>query len=95
VFLPAGVRADQAEDADLFPLVDAHQPHMAETMRQLRTQPEQIAALLDRLQQVITNGDADPAVIIAQIEPLADQVEAHLDYEEKMLLPVLDTLTSG
>lgn len=30
-----------------------------------------------------------------QVEQLVAKVEAHLDYEEKMLLPVLGTLTAG
>jgi deazaflavin-dependent oxidoreductase (nitroreductase family) len=84
-----------AEDAELFPLIDTHQPQLAHAMRQLRQQHEHIATLLERLQQVITAGNADRATIIAQVEHLVDEVEAHLDYEEETLLPVVDTLTPG
>lgn len=50
------------------------------------------SALLARLQRVITDTDADRAGVAAQVGQLADEVEAHLDSEEKTLL-VLETLT--
>jgi deazaflavin-dependent oxidoreductase (nitroreductase family) len=85
----------QAEDVDLFPFVDAQQPRLAGAVRQLRRQHEQIAALLARLQQVITDAGAHRAEVAAQVEQLVAEVGVHLEYEEKMLLPVLDALTTG
>ncbi|MGK5672850.1 nitroreductase/quinone reductase family protein [Micromonospora sp. URMC 106] len=77
------------EDAGLFVALDG-QPDLAATLARLREEHRRIAALVERLQQVVNATDADPAEVRREVERLTTELEAHLAYEEEHLIPVLD-----
>ncbi|MFG3706537.1 nitroreductase/quinone reductase family protein [Micromonospora sp. NPDC047670] len=77
------------EDAGLFVALDG-QPELAATLARLREEHRRIAALVERLQQVVNATDADPAEVRREVERLTTELEAHLAYEEEQLIPVLD-----
>ncbi|MFI6296352.1 nitroreductase/quinone reductase family protein [Nonomuraea sp. NPDC050790] len=78
------------EDRGLFPAVSAQHPELAEVMDRLRDEHEKVAALLARLQEVISGENVDSPSVLKEVEELASAVEQHLDYEEEQLIPVLD-----
>jgi hypothetical protein len=45
--------------------------------------------LLDELQEVISD-NADPLLVLPEVERLADELERHLSFEEEQLIPILD-----
>lgn len=85
----------RSEDAQMFPVVDEHHPELADAVRRLREEHAAMAKLLEELQRVIGSDDADRAAVRAEVDRLTAAVEAHLDYEEEQLLPILDALPAG
>ncbi|WP_372495117.1 hemerythrin domain-containing protein [Micromonospora phytophila] len=81
------------EDAGMFAALDTRRPDLASTLERLRREHRQIAALVARLQQVISATDADPVTVRREVERLTAEVEDHLTYEEEQLIPVLDAPT--
>ena len=79
----------------MFPVVDQHHPELGDAVRRLRAEHAAMAGLLEELQRVIASDDADRATVRADVERLTAAVEAHLDYEEEQLLPILDALPAG
>lgn len=77
------------EDVGLFVALDG-QPALAATLARLREEHRRIAALVERLQQVVDATDADPVEVRREVERLTTELEAHLAYEEEQLIPVLD-----
>lgn len=82
----------RGEDDQMLPVVDQHHPELADAVRRLREEHTAMEALLQELQQVIGSDDADRATVRAEFDRLTAAVEAHLDYEEEQLLPVLDRI---
>ncbi|HLU73287.1 MAG TPA: nitroreductase/quinone reductase family protein [Nonomuraea sp.] len=80
------------EDAHLFPHLDRQYPEIADVMARLRREHEEMARLLAELQQLLTAGHLDRAALSAEVDRLTAEVEAHLDYEEENLIPVLDAM---
>ncbi|MFI9556899.1 nitroreductase/quinone reductase family protein [Nonomuraea endophytica] len=78
------------EDRGLFPALSAQHPELAEVMDRLGAEHEKVAALLARLQEVVSTGSADTQAVLKEVEELASAVEQHLDYEEEQLIPILD-----
>ncbi|MEO3798250.1 nitroreductase/quinone reductase family protein [Nonomuraea sp. B10E15] len=76
------------EDTMMFPGLAEGHPSLAPTLERLAKEHERIAALLEELKQTLS-GD-DPLKVRAEIERLADELEAHLRYEEEQLIPILD-----
>lgn len=83
----------RGEDDQMLPVVDQHHPELADAVRRLRDEHTAMETLLQELQQVIESDDADRATVRAEFDRLTAAVEAHLDYEEEQLLPVLDRLS--
>ncbi|WP_433833522.1 nitroreductase/quinone reductase family protein [Actinoplanes sp. CA-015351] len=79
------------EDGGLFPGLEAARPDLAPVLERLRAEHERMAVLLDQLQAVLAGPVHDRAVLVAEVDRLAALVEDHLDYEEKSLIPVLDS----
>ncbi|MER6322504.1 nitroreductase/quinone reductase family protein [Streptomyces coelicoflavus] len=79
-----------SEDGHLFPGIARHHPHLTDVFDRLadehrtvaRVQGE-LAALLDGL------AIADPARFRVELDEMSAQLNAHLDYEEEVLLPLL------
>ncbi|MBB3036367.1 nitroreductase/quinone reductase family protein [Hoyosella altamirensis] len=77
------------EDNGIYPLIDANRPELADAMTRLRAEHSALAKLLEELQAFISRANADPVAARAEVDRLSAAVEAHLDYEEQQLLPVL------
>jgi deazaflavin-dependent oxidoreductase (nitroreductase family) len=78
------------EDTATFPMLGRHHPELAEVLARLATEHEKMADLLAELRQVLAEEGAEPAAVLAQVERITGDLEAHLDYEEEHLVPVLD-----
>ena len=90
------------ESAGMFPaLVDAD-PALAPTVRRLDEEHEKLAALLEELQNLLgpdgtsaDGGNGNPTVrLLAEVDRITEELEAHLRYEEEQLIPVLQGATS-
>ncbi|MEU5861151.1 hemerythrin domain-containing protein [Nonomuraea sp. NPDC047529] len=73
------------EDRVAFPFLEGRRPELKEPLDRLRREHEVIAALVEELRAA-----GDPATI----ERVAAELEAHFDYEERALVPVLNSLES-
>lgn len=78
----------EGEDAGIFPHLASRYPEAEPVIDRLRAEHESIAALVAELNDVIAGGDQP--TLLAQVERIADELEKHLAYEEKQLIPLLD-----
>ncbi|MGA5419230.1 nitroreductase/quinone reductase family protein [Streptomyces lavendulocolor] len=78
------------EDTMLFPMLADRHPGLVPVMDRLKQEHVQIAALLADLQKVVSDDQADARHVLAEVERLTSELEAHLVYEEEHLLPLLD-----
>ncbi|RMI40020.1 nitroreductase/quinone reductase family protein [Streptomyces triticirhizae] len=86
-----GLRTHHAgEDAAILPAVERSHPEVAPVIRRLREEHRAVAALTERLREVVNGGGADREETVATVTELTGRLEAHLDYEEEHLLPFLD-----
>lgn len=79
-----------AEDNGMFPALEAAHPELAEPLARLRREHAVVAELLERLQSLVSDGGGDPEAVLAELDRLAQELEAHLDYEEEQLIPLLN-----
>ncbi|WP_025620534.1 nitroreductase family deazaflavin-dependent oxidoreductase [Salinispora cortesiana] len=84
----------RSEDDQLLPVVTQHHPELADAVRRLRAEHTAMDALLQQLQQVVGAAEVDRASVRTEVDRLSAAVEAHLDYEEAQLLPILDRLSA-
>lgn len=79
-----------SEDAGMLPALERQHPHLRETVERLREEHRTVerlrAALVDLLAEVST---ADPDRFRAELDRITRELTAHLDHEERELLPVL------
>ncbi|WP_219514494.1 nitroreductase/quinone reductase family protein [Nonomuraea ceibae] len=75
------------EDTRMFPHLDGARPDLAPVLARLREEHRVIQELVDELQKVVASGGGD---VLAEVERLTAELEAHLDYEEEHLVPVLN-----
>jgi deazaflavin-dependent oxidoreductase (nitroreductase family) len=78
------------EDEHLFPGLESRDPALAPVLDRLREEHQVIARLLEQLQSVLRADDLAPAALLAEVERLTRELEAHLDYEEEQLVPLLN-----
>ncbi|WP_308250569.1 hemerythrin domain-containing protein [Nonomuraea rhizosphaerae] len=78
------------EDAVLFPHLAGTDPELAEVLARLRSEHQVVARLLTRIRELLA-GDAPVA---AELDRLSRELEAHLDYEEEQLVPLLNKMTT-
>ncbi|MDP9794473.1 deazaflavin-dependent oxidoreductase (nitroreductase family) [Catenuloplanes nepalensis] len=74
----------RGEDGGIFPAVLARSPELAPVIDRLSTEHKAIAALIEELEAAVRTENPLP-----QVERLIDELEAHLRYEEEMLVPLL------
>ncbi|MEV0149234.1 MULTISPECIES: hemerythrin domain-containing protein [unclassified Nonomuraea] len=79
------------EDDVLFPHLDGLHPELAAVLGRLRDEHQVVGRLLARIRSLVATGD--PVEIGDELERLARELEAHLDYEEKQLVPLLNAMT--
>jgi deazaflavin-dependent oxidoreductase (nitroreductase family) len=78
------------EDLGIFPFLGGRHPKLAPVLDRLRQEHEAIAELLEQLSGVLAADDqAEPDRVLAQVERLTAELEAHLTYEEEQLIPLL------
>ncbi len=77
-----------AEDGGMFPAIAAARPDLADVLERLRAEHGVVADLIARLQQAI---EADGPVL-PEVDALIERLEAHLDWEEQQLVPVLNAV---
>ncbi|WP_440073373.1 nitroreductase/quinone reductase family protein [Streptosporangium sp. OZ121] len=77
------------EDIAMFPFLAGRHPELAPTLERLSREHERITVLIEELREVLSTEGADPPLVLAEVERLADELERHLTYEEEQLLPVL------
>ncbi|MGW8375494.1 nitroreductase/quinone reductase family protein [Streptomyces sp. ODS28] len=79
-----------SEDAHLLPALATAHPHLAGALERLRTEHRTIARLQARLLDLLSAIEAAKDVeFLAQLDALSAELTAHLEYEERELLPVL------
>ncbi|MCW2912841.1 MAG: cation-binding protein [Actinomycetia bacterium] len=81
------------EDGQMFPTLERQHPELAEPLARLGREHEVITRLLADIQRLSSSDDVDPATLLAEFDRLATELEAHLDYEEEQLVPILNTVT--
>ncbi|NUW37543.1 hemerythrin domain-containing protein [Nonomuraea sp. SMC257] len=84
------------EDDVLFPHLDGLHPELAAVLDRLRDEHQVVARLLARIRTLVgaleaQGGGADE--VGEELERLARELEAHLDYEEEQLVPLLNAMT--
>ncbi|MET9344620.1 nitroreductase/quinone reductase family protein [Nonomuraea sp. NPDC003804] len=79
-----------AEDNVAFPHLEETHPELADALARLRREHTVVARLIRRLRALLDEG-GDAA---GEVERLAAELEAHFDYEEEQLVPVLNAMTS-
>ncbi|MEO3889908.1 nitroreductase/quinone reductase family protein [Nonomuraea sp. B5E05] len=77
------------EDGFMFPALGGRHPELAPALERLRAEHEVVQELLDRLRAVLADGDLAPQMLLAEVNRLTEELEAHLDYEEEQLMPLL------
>ncbi|QBI55802.1 nitroreductase/quinone reductase family protein [Streptomonospora litoralis] len=80
------------EDGGVFPAVAGSHPELSEVMTRLGEEHERVAELLERLQSVLADAETDAATVRNDVDRLITDLEAHLDYEEQQLVPVLNAM---
>ena len=81
----------RSEDATLFPLVLRDVPELAGTVRKLVQDHNMITQLIGDLEQALT-AKSEQAVLLRHLDGIDAVMETHFRFEEKQLVPVLDTM---
>ncbi len=68
-------------------------PDLAPALDRLREEHETVATLLTTLRTTLDRTDTTPADLLPDIDRLITDLEAHLTYEENILLPLLRPTT--
>ncbi|MGX2995786.1 nitroreductase/quinone reductase family protein [Streptomyces sp. JNUCC 64] len=78
------------EDAHVFPALAARNPHLADVFERLRTEHVTVARLQRELSALLSEiTRADPERFREELARMSSELNAHLDYEEESLLPLL------
>lgn len=78
------------EDGHLFPVLGQRHPHLRDALDRLREEHHTVATINGELLTLLADIDtADPQRFSTELERLSVELNAHLDYEEQHLLPVL------
>ncbi|MFI7611051.1 nitroreductase/quinone reductase family protein [Nonomuraea terrae] len=80
----------EREDGFMFPALERRYPELAPVMDRLRAEHATVARLLGELKALLAADDTDPGTLLAEVERLTRELEAHLDYEEEHLVPLLN-----
>ncbi|KJK44316.1 cation-binding protein [Streptomyces sp. NRRL F-4428] len=81
------------EDAHMFPALAAQNPHLKDVFDRLRTEHVTVARLQHELSALLADiGGADPERFREDLARMSQELNAHLDYEEESLLPLLSEI---
>ncbi|MEU7893385.1 hemerythrin domain-containing protein [Nonomuraea sp. NPDC049152] len=78
------------EDDVLFPHLDGLHPELAGVLTRLRSEHQVVGRILAQIRTLLDAGD--PADLGVELDRLAGELEAHLDYEEEQLVPLLNEM---
>ncbi|MFE5257337.1 nitroreductase/quinone reductase family protein [Streptomyces coelicoflavus] len=79
-----------SEDGHLFPGIARHHPHLTDVFDRLADEHRTVARVQGELAGLLAGiAVADPARFRAELDEMSAQLNAHLDYEEEALLPLL------
>ncbi|WKV74370.1 nitroreductase/quinone reductase family protein [Streptomyces sp. PCS3-D2] len=78
------------EDAHVFPALAERNPHLKEVFERLRTEHLTVARLQQELSALLADiTGTDPEDFRRELARMSSELNAHLDYEEESLLPLL------
>ncbi|MER7052148.1 nitroreductase/quinone reductase family protein [Streptomyces sp. NPDC000351] len=79
-----------SEDGHLFPGIARHHPHLTDVFARLDDEHRTIARIQSELAELLAGiVIAEPERFRAELEEMSSQLNAHLDYEDEVLLPLL------
>ncbi len=74
----------------IFPVIEGYQPQLREALDRLRAEHRTVALIQGELVALLAEVDSvDPAAFLAELDRMAEELTAHLDYEEESLIPAL------
>ncbi|OOC52870.1 MULTISPECIES: nitroreductase/quinone reductase family protein [Nocardiopsis] len=74
----------------MFPHLEEREPHLARTLDRLREEHRTVERLRGELEALIADlAGTDPERLREEVDRMATELEAHLDYEEAELFPTL------
>ncbi|MGW0788164.1 nitroreductase/quinone reductase family protein [Streptomyces sp. NPDC002911] len=79
-----------SEDDHLFPGIARYHPHLADTFDRLRDEHRTVARIQSELVTLLAGiAIADPQRFRTELDAMSTELNAHLDYEEESVLPLL------
>ncbi|WP_190813539.1 nitroreductase/quinone reductase family protein [Saccharopolyspora pogona] len=79
-----------SEDDHIFPALAHHHPHLRDALDRLRAEHRTVANIKDEILALLADiTNADPHEFRTEFDRLARELHAHLDYEERTLIPAL------
>ncbi|NUR89683.1 MAG: nitroreductase family deazaflavin-dependent oxidoreductase [Nonomuraea sp.] len=78
------------EDGHLFRGLESAHPELAPVLDRLREEHVVVQQLLEQLQTALRDDDLTPEALLAEVERLTHELEAHLDHEEERLVALLN-----
>ncbi|TMR92726.1 nitroreductase/quinone reductase family protein [Nonomuraea basaltis] len=78
------------EDGSMFPALEERYPELGPTLERLRAEHIVVQRLLEQLQDLLAADDVAPEALLSEVNRLTKELEAHLDYEEEQLVPLLN-----
>ncbi|MFF0741158.1 nitroreductase/quinone reductase family protein [Streptomyces sp. NPDC004111] len=80
----------RSEDAGVFPGILRHHPELADVLARMSEEHREMARLKGELVALLADHtNADPVRFMAELDRMSRELTAHLDHEEKWLLPIL------
>ncbi|MGY1436172.1 nitroreductase/quinone reductase family protein [Streptomyces reniochalinae] len=81
------------EDQGAFPVLAEKYPHLAPALARLRAEHQTVDRLRVELERLLADlTTAEPGRFRAELARMTSELEAHLDYEEEVLIPPLSEL---
>jgi hypothetical protein len=84
------VSAHHDRESAAFPDLERRFPALGPGLRRIRAEHVAVARLVSELRELL-DGEHDRAALRTRVDRVATELEAHFDYEEAQLVPVLDT----
>ncbi|MGP3976612.1 nitroreductase/quinone reductase family protein [Streptomyces sp. 8N114] len=79
-----------SEDQGVFPVLAQKFPHLAPALERLRAEHRTVERIRGELEALLADlATADPDRFRAELSRMTGELEAHLDYEEEVLIPPL------
>ncbi|MGN9844973.1 nitroreductase/quinone reductase family protein [Nonomuraea sp. H19] len=78
------------EDNGMLPGLERRYPELAPVLERLRAEHVVVQRLLEQLKTLLGADDVAPEALLSEVDRLIGELEAHLDYEEEQLVPLLN-----